>query len=1241
VPGHALQTISVRLYNQSDFMEALKAALSEEVLRVRLAEPPPQREKLILEITGRTVRVLVGAEVAGAMFEGAWPLRLRPTSEEQFGELFAIIARLEAERHANPASEPEDPLEAELMLMGAAMPEEAPAELEELGPATPASFPAIDELPWPANHAEDTMTPVVRPSFGNAQGTSILALPDEQAAAAAAKPKDSRPNIQFTPPSASRIPIPRDDSDDDLFSSDPTMESEALPDLDFDDATLERKGVSVETLAPDPLLDRKVANGKYEIESLVGSGASGAVYKAKHIGLRRAVAIKVLHPHFQADPEFMKRFHREALAASQLDHLNIMRVLDFGQEGDGLVYIVMEYLSGSSLAARLHEEGKFEPDRAVATVSQVLSALAVAHEQGIIHRDVKPENIVIVKGRDEDGGAIEVVKVCDFGIAALQNTHPDDPTPRAMEAAELAKSIGGGYLCGTPEYMAPEQARGEVTDPRSDVYACACTLYELLTGKTPFEGMGPMEIIVAQATMPVPEPSRIVPVPPELEAVIMRALSKLPEDRPQNARQFRTELREALEASAPKPQKKTPSLVQRGTGSQPAFDVEAGLSAFTMFFASAVLGTGGFRKENKKTFATQWKDGQKLLSSLLEVRREMTFVRRDTERAIGFFVLLGDGEAIDLKKLFGREGYEKVGALFVNELARPGVAALTLSREATDVALSDLVSLLGQPPEDAARGIAAGKLTGISAIFPSEIAGRDRKLAWKVGLSASRLARDLALLQRSGVNPTTMAEATQELVLRSVRVLTKAEELRQLLVNIDLAAARGARVEGLAAQMTSALPLSRCLDVTAILVSDLDQKEGSDRERSAGLLGLVGRRLVRERTPEMFEILCDLGVRGLISLQELPDDIAQVIRAEQLADTLARSPDKYLAMLTSPMDDAAFQAALTILKGALKILAKRGESTAVLSSVTTLARIASNKGQTGTLRERLAFKVITSAVAEERLVPMANVLMLGQPHAREAAKQLLSLAGEAGARALVRARTTLREPNGRPYFIQAMKETGHHGSAVIAKTLAHIDIVKDGTDLTVVEDLLRGVPVRPDSALATEISRFMRHRTLRAVALYAYAEVSGDRARELVMETLEHADESMRASALFATVRLNQVDETVISSVEKLLSRPGVGEPVRRAAVTALGSALPGAPRARAVNLLSRLVEGKAGLLSKLRAGEAPPEEPMLVLDAARSLLALDRSEGIGAIVQRQQRASRELKTGLERLIEGTNRIRS
>jgi hypothetical protein len=290
--------------------------------------------------------------------------------------------------------------------------------------------------------------------------------------------------------------------------------------------------------ANDPALGRRIAEGKYVIESLIGSGAAGAVYRATHRELRRTVAIKLLHPHYQQDPHFMTSFRGEALAASQLDHPNVMRVLDFGQEGDGLVYIVMEYLSGRTLQSLLDEERRLPTERAVEIMIQVCAALSVAHDHGIIHRDIKPDNIMLVPSRNDEGTSFELVKVCDFGIAALQN-------PRA-EDAELAANEH--VIAGTPEYMSPEQARGIETDARSDVYACGICLYELVTGRPPFLGDNAAEILIKQLEELAKPPSQLIRgLDPIIEEVILRAIQKDPLKRHQSAREMRVELKELID----------------------------------------------------------------------------------------------------------------------------------------------------------------------------------------------------------------------------------------------------------------------------------------------------------------------------------------------------------------------------------------------------------------------------------------------------------------------------------------------------------------------------------------------------------------------------------------------------------------------------------------------------------------------------------------------------------------------
>jgi serine/threonine-protein kinase len=275
---------------------------------------------------------------------------------------------------------------------------------------------------------------------------------------------------------------------------------------------------------------RVIAN-RYRIDALIGTGAVGAVYRASHVELPRTFALKVLHPHFRADPHLLESFRTEARAASLLDHPNVTIVHDFGEEPDGIVYIVMEYLNGSSLQALLDEQRRVEPRRAIELMIQVCAALAAAHERGIVHRDIKPDNIMLVHGRDDEGRTVELVKVCDFGIAAL-------------EAAPGASAAG--WTAGTPEYMAPEQARGR-SDARTDVYACGIVLYEMLAGRPPFVGDSPSSTLAKHASEPPRRPSELVPgLSPHLEALILRAIDKAPERRFSTMRELRGALKRLL-----------------------------------------------------------------------------------------------------------------------------------------------------------------------------------------------------------------------------------------------------------------------------------------------------------------------------------------------------------------------------------------------------------------------------------------------------------------------------------------------------------------------------------------------------------------------------------------------------------------------------------------------------------------------------------------------------------------------
>ncbi|HEY4103490.1 MAG TPA: protein kinase [Polyangiaceae bacterium] len=290
------------------------------------------------------------------------------------------------------------------------------------------------------------------------------------------------------------------------------------------------------------MIGRLIA-GKFAVEERLGAGAMGIVYRATQIALERPVALKVLHREFVADSEFAERFWREAKAASRLDHPNSIRVLDFGQESDGLLYLVMEYVEGSDLFEWLSQRRPVAPRTIVEILSQVLAALAVAHDMSVVHRDLKPENIMVVRGMSDDGRAIDIVKVCDFGIAKFLDTSRSSQEERRKHSTT-------GLVVGTPAYMSPEQARGEKQDVRSDLYAVGVILYELLTGRVPFEAETLIGVALKHVSeMPQPPSARAAGVDPTLEAICLKAMSKKPADRYQTAREMRVALLQAAQSA--------------------------------------------------------------------------------------------------------------------------------------------------------------------------------------------------------------------------------------------------------------------------------------------------------------------------------------------------------------------------------------------------------------------------------------------------------------------------------------------------------------------------------------------------------------------------------------------------------------------------------------------------------------------------------------------------------------------
>jgi serine/threonine-protein kinase len=280
---------------------------------------------------------------------------------------------------------------------------------------------------------------------------------------------------------------------------------------------------------PDPFVGQTF-KGMYFVEMRIGGGGMGEVYRARHVTLDAPVALKILKKSLLSDTSVVQRFHREARAASRLRHPNVISVTDFGQTEDGTLFMAMEHVAGKSLAKVIAEEFPLPEQRIVHIGQQVLSALAEAHANQILHRDLKPENVMLESLRSE----ADAVKVLDFGIAKIQG--PGDGGATLTQV---------GLVCGTPGYMSPEQWSGEELDARSDLYSVGVILYEMLTGKLPFEAQTPMEMVRKHLT------EKVVPprarrydgaVSPDLDALVMRALSTEREGRPASADAMRDDL---------------------------------------------------------------------------------------------------------------------------------------------------------------------------------------------------------------------------------------------------------------------------------------------------------------------------------------------------------------------------------------------------------------------------------------------------------------------------------------------------------------------------------------------------------------------------------------------------------------------------------------------------------------------------------------------------------------------------
>jgi serine/threonine-protein kinase len=282
-------------------------------------------------------------------------------------------------------------------------------------------------------------------------------------------------------------------------------------------------------MASDPLVGKVLAD-RFEIVARIGEGGTGVVYRAKQLTVDREIAIKVLGAHVSTDPQWVKRFHNEARAAAKLDHPNTVRLIDFGQTKEGLLFIAMELLHGRSLRDELDRLGRLPANRALSITIQACGSVGEAHAQGIIHRDIKPDNLFLC----EIGGTADFVKVLDFSVAKL-----DDPNSQQTRA---------GVVFGTPSYMSPEQGRGGQLGPGSDIYAFGIVMYEMLSGKPPFDSKIPTEVVMMHLR---DKPPPLAGVPEPIVRIVSKALDKEPTRRQRSCEQLAQECMGALQELFP------------------------------------------------------------------------------------------------------------------------------------------------------------------------------------------------------------------------------------------------------------------------------------------------------------------------------------------------------------------------------------------------------------------------------------------------------------------------------------------------------------------------------------------------------------------------------------------------------------------------------------------------------------------------------------------------------------------
>jgi serine/threonine protein kinase len=381
-------------------------------------------------------------------------------------------------------------------------------------------------------------------------------------------------------------------------------------------------------------------DGRYRLDALLGEGGMGAVFRATHLAMERKVAIKLLKPHLVNDDTQLQRFAREAKATMKVDSPHAVKVLDFGVTPHRDYYMVLEYLDGRTVQRELEIDGAFTPKRVVHIARHALHALGAAHRSGLVHRDIKPDNLLLMRvGADPD-----YTKVLDFGVAKLMEGHSPDSQPALTQH---------GMVFGTPEFMSPEQACGHTLDGRSDLYSLAATMFTMLTGQGLFEGGSPIEWLTHHARTPPPRLAMVRPelaTYPELDELLERCLAKHRDRRPATAEEL-DELCAQIEPTLDRRAGSEPQV--KRTSGQHDFSASAYMHALPseVVDAGATLAppdqtpTADLRRPSGAN-ATTIGPGGLVPSSTTGVLREIQPRRRGLWLALGAFAVVGGIAAV-------------------------------------------------------------------------------------------------------------------------------------------------------------------------------------------------------------------------------------------------------------------------------------------------------------------------------------------------------------------------------------------------------------------------------------------------------------------------------------------------------------------------------------------------------------------------------------------------------------------